>query len=176
MVTFRRSFAVTLFLMMAMFIAACGGCLSPGSSISPASSNPPATTGRFGNNPSPVPTTSGSAALIHMITATVNGKSETILTNAGGMTLHYRTSDAPPATLCSAGCPQAWPPLLASESDLPSSVSSFPEKLSALANANGTQVEYNGHPLYTFSRDCGPAQTNGEGIGGVWFVVTPALS
>jgi predicted lipoprotein with Yx(FWY)xxD motif len=166
MVIFRRSFAVTLFLAIAMLIAACGG----------SSSNPPAPTRGYGNNPPPAPTTSGSAALIHITTATVNGKSETILTNAGGMTLYYRTSDVPPTTVCSAGCAQAWPPLLSSGSGVPSSMSSLPGKLSVLANANGMQVEYNGHPLYTFSGDSGPAQTNGEGVGGIWFVVTPTLS
>jgi predicted lipoprotein with Yx(FWY)xxD motif len=41
--------------------------------------------------------------------------------------------------------------------------------------ANGSQLEYNGHPLYTYSGDTGPGQTNGEGIGGVWHVVTSDL-
>ena len=33
------------------------------------------------------------------------------------------------------------------------------------------QVTYNGHPLYRYTGDSKPAQTNGEGVDGVWFVV-----
>ncbi len=49
-------------------------------------------------------------------------------------------------------------------------------KLTVQATANGKQVEYNGHLLYTFSGDSGPGQANGEGIGGKWFVATPDLA
>ncbi|TMC88875.1 MAG: hypothetical protein E6J10_02220 [Chloroflexi bacterium] len=38
------------------------------------------------------------------------------------------------------------------------------------------QVEYNGHPLYTYSGDTAPGRTNGEGLLGKWFVSTPSLS
>jgi predicted lipoprotein with Yx(FWY)xxD motif len=106
----------------------------------------------------------------------VNGTSKTILTNTQGLTLYYRTSDVPPATVCSGGCAGAWPPLIVSGSAAPTSVTSLPGKLTVIADANGNQVVYNGHPLYTYSGDSGPAQTYGEGIGGIWHVVTPALS
>jgi predicted lipoprotein with Yx(FWY)xxD motif len=43
-------------------------------------------------------------------------------------------------------------------------------------NANGEQVAYNGHPLSTYSGDSEPGQTNGQGFGGVWFVVTTDLA
>src|SRR6266581_1853625 len=49
-------------------------------------------------------------------------------------------------------------------------------KLSVQTDVNGNQVEYNGHPLYTFSGDSAPGQTNGEGITGMWFVATPNLA
>jgi hypothetical protein len=35
------------------------------------------------------------------------------------------------------------------------------------------QVTIDGHPLYTFSGDTAAGDTNGEGIGGVWFVASP---
>ena len=37
----------------------------------------------------------------------------------------------------------------------------------------GTQVTYNGWPLYLFSGDSDPGDTNGQGQGGVWFVLDP---
>ena len=39
----------------------------------------------------------------------------------------------------------------------------------------GSQVAYNGHPLYTYSGDSAPLQANGEGFGNVWFVVPTTL-
>ena len=122
------------------------------------------------------PTASTSGSLIKTATATVNGSSETILTNAQGLTLYYRTSDVPPSTVCSGGCAGAWPPLVMSGSGAPTSAASLPWKLTIVADANGNQVEYNDHPLYTYSGDTGPGQTTGEGAGGVWHVCTPSLT
>ena len=132
--------------------------------------------GGYGSGGGTTPTTSSSGSLIKTATATVNGTSETILTNAQGLTLYYRTSDAPPSTVCSGGCAGAWPPLVASGSGRPTSAAFLPGKLTIVADANGNQVEYNGHPLYTYSGDTGPGQTTGEGVGGVWHVVTPSLA
>jgi predicted lipoprotein with Yx(FWY)xxD motif len=36
-----------------------------------------------------------------------------------------------------------------------------------------TQVTYNGWPLYYFHEDAAPGDTNGQGVGGVWFLVSP---
>ena len=35
------------------------------------------------------------------------------------------------------------------------------------------QVTYKGMPLYYFARDAAPGDTNGQGIGNVWFVAMP---
>jgi predicted lipoprotein with Yx(FWY)xxD motif len=106
----------------------------------------------------------------------VKGTSQTILTNSQGLTLYYRTADVPPSTVCSGGCAGAWPPLVMSGSGVPTSATSLSGKLTVVADANGNQVEYNGHPLYTYSGDTGPGQTTGEGVGGVWHVCTPSLT
>ncbi len=122
----------------------------------------------------PTPTSgSGSSTTIKTATISVSGKSETVLTNAQGLTLYYRTSDTP-SSVCSGGCASAWPPIIASST--PSAPSSLPGKLGLLSDANGSQVTYNGHPLYTYSGDSGPGQSNGQGVGGVWFVVTTGLA
>ena len=39
-----------------------------------------------------------------------------------------------------------------------------------------TQVTYDGHPLYTYSGDPAPGDTNGQGVntfGALWWVVAP---
>jgi predicted lipoprotein with Yx(FWY)xxD motif len=173
-------------LVVLVLLAACGSNTSTGSTTAPnatsnttAGSTPTNSGGRYGNgygNGGTTPTVSSAGSLIQTATATVNGTSETILTTAQGRTLYYRTTDMPPTTVCSGGCASAWPPLLVSGSSTPTSATSLPGKLSAQADANGTQVEYNGHPLYIYSGDTAPGQTTGEGVGGIWHVVTPSLT
>ncbi len=173
-------------LVILVLLAACGSNTSTGSTTVPnatsttsAGSTPTSSGGRYGNgygNGGTPPTVSSSGSLIQTATATVNGTSATILTTARGRTLYYRTTDMPPTTVCSGGCASVWPPLLVSGSSPPTSATSLPGKLSAQADANGTQVEYNGHPLYIYSGDTAPGQTTGEGIGGIWHVVTPSLT
>ena len=107
-------------------------------------------------------------------TAMVGGKSLTVLTDTQGLTLYYRSSDTP-TNVCSAGCAGAWPPLLLSQGT-PGSASPVPGTLATIADANGRQVTYNGHPLYRFASDSGPGSTKGDGVAGVWFVATLGLS
>jgi predicted lipoprotein with Yx(FWY)xxD motif len=163
-----------------LLVAACGSTTSGSGSSSSTTTTSQNTTptsssgGRYGYGGT-TPTASSSSSMLKTATATVGGKSETVLSNAQGMTLYYRTSDAPPATVCSAGCASAWPPFIVSGPAAPTSVTTLPGTLTTMTDANGKQVAYNGHPLYTFSGDKGPGQTTGNGIAGVWFVATPAL-
>jgi predicted lipoprotein with Yx(FWY)xxD motif len=180
----KRPWFSLLALVGLLLLAACGSnTTTTGSPAAPnapaAGSTPTSSGGRYGNgygNGGTTPTVSSSGALIQTATAAVSGKSETILTNAQGRTLYYRTTDMPPTTVCSGGCASAWPPLLVSGSNAPTSTTSLSGKLSVQADANGNQVEYNGHPLYTFSGDTSPGQTTGEGFAGIWHVVTPSLT
>ena len=189
MLSFKRSKSLpgivfasfTFFVLLTFLLAACGS--SSGSNGGGSSGTTPTATSSSGGYGNPTPTTSSatptattgsSGALIHTATATVKGTSETILTNAQGRTLYYRTSDTA-TSVCSGGCASFWPPLLATGSTTPTSSASLPGKLSVVTNANGSQVAYNGHPLYTFSGDTAAGQTNGEGVQGIWFVVSTTL-
>ncbi len=170
----RRNFLVSLIslLLVAFIAAACGNAAS----TSTGSSSVPTPTPTTASAPAPTPTTaSSSGAAVQTASATVGGKSVTILTDAKGMTLYYRTSDTP-TSVCSGGCAKAWPPLLFSGSGKPTSATSLSGTLDVLSDANGTQVTYQGHPLYTFASDTAAGQTNGQGVGNVWFVATTDLS
>ncbi|MFL5628941.1 MAG: hypothetical protein ACJ788_25455 [Ktedonobacteraceae bacterium] len=161
MMYLKRTIPITIVLLLAMAIAACGGSTSSGSSSTP---TPAATT------------PSSSTALIKTTTATVSGKSEMILTDAQGKTLYYFKPDTATTSACTSSCADNWPPLLATGSSTPTSATSLPGKLTMQTTANGNQVEYNGHLLYTFAGDSGPGLTKGEGLFGKWFVVTPDLA
>lgn len=152
----RRSFYITIGLLIAMFVAACGSTTTTGSTGTTA--------------------TTSSTIVVKTATATVKGKSETILTNPGGMTLYYFTADTPTTSACTSGCTGTWPPLLITGSNTPLSATTLTGTLTVQTDANGNQVEYNGHLLYTYSGDTAPGQTNGEGLFGKWFVATSDLS
>ncbi len=164
----KRSLVIALSFFMAMFIAACGSYTTTGGGpYGSGSTNPTATA---------PPTTGNSAsAVIQTATATVKGQSETVFTDAQGKTLYYFTADSATQSACSGACAQMWPLLLFTGSGGPTSSTSLAGKLSIQTDANGSQVEYNGHPLYIFSGDTAPGQTNGEGLFGMWFVATPNL-
>ena len=132
----------------------------------------------YGNGPVSPTTPSSSGATtgaVKTATVTVNGNSETVLTNSAGMTLYYFTPDSATAVACKAACITVWPPLLAG-SGAPTSSSGLPGTLAVLNSDNGRQVTYNGHPLYLFSGDSKPGDAKGEGLQGKWFVATPGLT
>jgi predicted lipoprotein with Yx(FWY)xxD motif len=108
--------------------------------------------------------------------AIVNGKATTILTNAQGRTLYYFTLDSASRVACTGTCTMTWHPLLFRGTGKPTASTSLPGVLRVFKDANGNQVTYNGHPLYTFSGDSAAGQTNGEGLFGKWFVATPGLA
>jgi predicted lipoprotein with Yx(FWY)xxD motif len=169
----KRSLVIAVSLFIAMFIAACSSPApatpNGGGPYGSGNTNPPATT-------TPTPGGSGASAVIQTATATVKGQSQTVLTDAQGMILYYFTADSATQSACSGSCAQMWPPQLFTGSGVPTSSTTLTGKLSAQTDANGNQVEYNGHPLYTFSGDTAPGQTNGEGLFGKWFVATPNLA
>ncbi len=104
--------------------------------------------------------------------AKVAGVDKTILTDAKGMTLYYYTPDTATTSACTGACAAAWPPLLFSGSGTPTASGTLPGTLSAVTSANGNQVLYNGHFLYTFVKDKAPGDVTGEGVGGKWHTAT----
>ncbi len=162
MLSLKRAFLGMSMLLVALIAVACG------------SSTYTSTGSSGGTTPTTAPTSS--VAFIKTASATVNGQSVTILTNAQGMTLYYLKLDTASKAACTGTCAKNWPPLVFTSSGSPVSATTLPGTLSVVTDANGQQVEYNGHPLYTFSGDTAPGQTHGEGIKGVWFVATTTLS
>ena len=114
--------------------------------------------------------------VVRIATAAVKGKAETTLATPQGLTLYYFTPDTATKVACMGGCAKVWPPLLFTGSGTPLGDASLSGTLSVLSGANGTQVEYNGHLLYTYSGDTTPGQTTGAGLFGKWFVCTPGLA
>ncbi len=134
-------------------LAACGGAAASNST---------------GSASSPTP------ALIHTQSIKVGNSTMTVLKNTKGLTLYYFTPDSATTVACTGGCASLWPPLLAT-SDNPSNPG-LPGQLTVVSGANGKQVAYNGHPLYTYSKDGDTGDAYGQGLFGKWFVATPDLA
>jgi predicted lipoprotein with Yx(FWY)xxD motif len=155
----KRAFIVIVGLVLLTVVSACGSTTTTGSTPTPAVTPTPAST-----------------STVQTAQATVNGKTTTILTNAQGLTLYYLIADTAAKAACTGTCAQTWPPLLFTGSGTPTSSTSLPGTLSTLSDTNGTQVEYGGYLLYHYSGDTAAGQTNGEGIGGKWYVATSDLA
>lgn len=123
----------------------------------------------------PAATPSARATIVMTASKTVGGKSETVLTNQQGLTLYWFKPDSPTVIVCTGGCATAWPPLTAPAGSL-QAPAGLAGTLSTLDGPNGHQVLYNGHPLYTYSKDQGTGDVYGNGVGGKWFVATPDLT
>jgi len=123
-------------------------------------------------------TPSAAATTIKVASATVGGTSEQILVTASSaLPLYYFSLDTPTSSHCTGSCASIWPPLL-QRSGQPTASGSASGTLTVLADANGSQVEYSGHPLYRFTGDT-PGQVTGDGMvnsGGTWHVATPSLT
>ena len=100
-----------------------------------------------------------------------------ILVDGAGRTLYLFEADTGTASTCDGACASAWPPLTTSGKPTAGPGVSA-AKLGTAKRSDGTsEVTYNGHPLYTFSGDSAPGQTNGQGsngFGAEWYVLAPA--
>lgn len=125
---------------------------------------------------SPSPTV---APIIKTSTATVAGKSETILVGANGMTLYAYLPDKGGVITCKAACSANWPPLvLPAGQATVSATSDIKGKFTIAPNPDGkgSQVLYNNWPLYFFSKDKQAGDTTGQGLAGKWSVATPDMA
>jgi predicted lipoprotein with Yx(FWY)xxD motif len=95
------------------------------------------------------------------------------LTDSEGRTLYLFTKDTEKGvSTCGGDCLVNWPAYTATEPlTLPEGVDG---ELTLVDTPDGVKtVAYNGIPLYYFAGDTEAGQTNGQGVGGVWWVVAP---
>jgi len=110
------------------------------------------------------------AATVRTASATVAGKTETILVDSGGLPLYFYRPDTAATSLVTGGVAALWPPLT---SAAPTAAGAS-GKLTVVNDAHGHQVAYNGHLLYTFVSDHA-GQVTGQGVQN-FFVATPGLT
>jgi predicted lipoprotein with Yx(FWY)xxD motif len=95
-----------------------------------------------------------------------------VLADAKGYTLYWYSKDHKNGEpTCSGQCLTAWPALKGKpEAAMGVTLSG---KLSSITRPGGVvQATYNGYPLYTYAQDMAPGEASGNGVGGVWHVIT----
>jgi predicted lipoprotein with Yx(FWY)xxD motif len=117
----------------------------------------------------PVPSTTGGLTITVM-----QGSLGAYLAGPSGHALYVLTNDSTNTSTCTDSCAQSWPPLLVSAGQNPEPGAGVTGALGTFARADGgTQVTVGGMPVYYFAGDTTANQTNGQGVGGVWFLATP---
>ncbi len=96
-----------------------------------------------------------------------------ILVDAEGFTLYVFFADTDGTSTCYDDCATTWPALTV-EGDPVAGDGADDGLLGTTERDDGTtQVTYDDQPLYTYAPDEAPGDTNGQGVGDVWYVVGP---
>lgn len=96
------------------------------------------------------------------------------LVNQSGFTLYYylNDSDTVGASTCYDDCAALWPPFYTAELSIPDDLRQI--DFGEIARTDGSkQTTFKGWPLYLYSKDEVPDDTNGQGVDGVWHVIDP---
>jgi predicted lipoprotein with Yx(FWY)xxD motif len=119
----------------------------------------------------PATTSNGSASALLKV-ARIHGVA--VLTNARGYTLYWFAPDTSTKSTCYGTCAAYWPPVTGK----PVAGPGVTGKLGTIGRTGGgTQVTYDGHPLYTYIGDASPGQNTGNNInlnGGFWYEIPAA--
>lgn len=96
-----------------------------------------------------------------------------IVVSSGGLTLYHNTKETNGKIACNGACLATWPPLLVTKTEvLKAGPGINASKLGRIKRPDGHfQATYYGQPLYRFSGDSVRGDVNGEGLGGIWFVL-----
>ena len=95
-----------------------------------------------------------------------------IIVDAQRFTLYMNTREKGGTIACTGGCATEWPPLTVRAGATPTGGPGVTGTIATKTRPDGTlQVTYNGAPLYRYAPDKAPGDTNGQGVGGIWFVV-----
>ncbi len=95
-----------------------------------------------------------------------------IIVNGKGMTAYYYQLDTPNSgvSTCTGGCLIHWP-AITSAAAIPQVVG-ITAKISIIPSTK--QILVDGRPIYTYAGDQKVGDTNGQGIGGIWYAISPS--
>jgi predicted lipoprotein with Yx(FWY)xxD motif len=152
---FSKLFVVTA-LLGVVTLAACGG----GSS------------GSAGGGPYGPPGSTPPPQSSNMPTQQTVGGKPAFVNPSNNFTLYFLDVDTPSGGACTGGCLSVW--LVLKPSNGAKAQNGF--TIVNRSDGTGMQWDYKNHPLYNFTGDSGPEQSNGNGLpfaGGHWHIARP---
>ena len=94
---------------------------------------------------------------------------------ANGRSLYIFKNDAGGASTCVDDCAANWPPLVVASAGDVTAGAGVTGSVATSKRPGGTlQVTLAGWPLYYFAADAAAADVKGQGVGGKWFLLSPA--
>ena len=148
-------------LALAAALSACGGTAGTTSSSSAPATTSAASSAASSNAAAELKTATSSAGQI-----VVDGK---------GMSVYFFSNDVKDSgkSACVDACVAMWPAVTTSSAT--PSVEGVSGSVSTITTADGKkQVTVNGLPVYNFVNDKAPGDILGQGVKGVWYLVSPA--
>ena len=151
-----------------LFLSACGqasqvpgsATVSAAAAVAPVSARPP-------RPPSSQPAKSVPAA---PAVAGRGRRVRQVLVGANGNTLYAFTKDVDGVSTCFDACAAAWPAVTVTDGFTPPA-GVDPALVTTVDRPDGSkQLKIGKWPLYFYAGDGAPGETNGQGVGGVWFV------
>lgn len=95
-----------------------------------------------------------------------------IVVDGQGKTLYMFTpDDGQAAPTCVDACAKNWPALIATGTPTVGPGVTAAASTVARTDGAGNQVKIGDYPLYYFGKDAAAGDTNGQGVGGKWYVV-----
>ena len=102
-----------------------------------------------------------------ILAASVAAHAAGMLTAANGMTLYTFDNDKDGMSACYDQCAANWPPYMAAEGE------DMGADWTTVKRTDGTmQWAYDGKPLYFFKGDAAEGDMKGDGLKGVWHIVS----
>ncbi|WP_328872076.1 hypothetical protein OHT76_19245 [Streptomyces sp. NBC_00287] len=118
----------------------------------------------------------GKAAKWVQLSAAQAGALNPVVVNGAGFTLYRFDNDtaSPSKSTCNGDCATAWLPVVVAPGGKIFLDGVDKSDVGVVKRDDGRlQVTVGGWPVYRFSKDLKPGDTNGQGVGGTWFGVTP---
>jgi predicted lipoprotein with Yx(FWY)xxD motif len=100
-----------------------------------------------------------------------------VLVDSTGRTVYLFEKDTGPKSTCFGACATEWPPVTTSGKPKAGNGVTASMLGTAKRSDGGTQVTYNGHPLYRFQADQKPGDATGQNVdafGAEWYVLSTA--
>jgi predicted lipoprotein with Yx(FWY)xxD motif len=97
-----------------------------------------------------------------------------VLTDDKGRVLYMFNPDNRGASVCYDQCAAVWPPTLTTGAPTAGNGADASLLGTTKRKDGTTQVTYNKYPLYTFSFDAKPGDTNGQAVKSIWWVLNAA--